>query len=149
MENEYLLRRDHGSKVVLEKVPHPKTLDENSIPKNLQEHVEAPRRSIRVPNQPNQHVGDIVTNDFDRNREATYLLGIRIYSDRLRRFLELSQSIYIDTNVKRFGMKNSKKIFKNQSIHISISREIKEIIKIENFIAKRKKLTKFFKIKLI
>ena len=101
-------------------------LDENSVPKNLQVHTEAPCRSIRVPNQPDQHVGDIVANDFDRNREATYLLRIRIYSDRLRRFLELSQSIYIDTNVKRFGMKNSKKSFKNHSIHISISREIKE-----------------------
>ena len=39
--------------------------------------------------------------------EATYVLGIRIYSDRLMRLLGLSQSMYIDTIVKRFGIENS------------------------------------------
>ena len=43
--------------------------------------------------------------------EATYVEGIRIYRDRSRRLLGLSQSMYIDTIVKRFVMKNSKKGF--------------------------------------
>ena len=43
--------------------------------------------------------------------EATYVLGIRIYRDRSKKLLGLSQSIYIDTIVKRFGMKDSKKGF--------------------------------------
>ena len=43
--------------------------------------------------------------------EATYVLGIRIYRDRSRRLLGLSQSMYIDTIVKKFGMENSKRGF--------------------------------------
>ena len=43
--------------------------------------------------------------------EATYILGMRIHRDRSRRLLGLSQSMYIDTIVKRFGMENSKKGF--------------------------------------
>ena len=43
--------------------------------------------------------------------EATYVLGIRIYRDRSRRLLGLSQSMYIDTIVKRLGMENSKRGF--------------------------------------
>ena len=43
--------------------------------------------------------------------EATYVLGICIYRDRSRRLLGLSQSMYIDTIVKRFGMENSKRGF--------------------------------------
>ena len=53
LEDEYLLRRDSGSKVVLEEVPDPNTnttsLDENSVPENLQVHTEAPCRTGRVP----------------------------------------------------------------------------------------------------
>ena len=40
--------------------------------------------------------------------EASYILGIWNYRDRFKRMLGLSQSRYIDTIVKRFGMKNSK-----------------------------------------
>ena len=43
--------------------------------------------------------------------EATYVLGICMYGDRLRKFLGLSQSMYIHTIVKRFGMEKSKKGF--------------------------------------
>ena len=43
--------------------------------------------------------------------EATYVLGICIYEVKSRRLLGLSQSMYIDTIVKRFSMKNSKKGF--------------------------------------
>ena len=43
--------------------------------------------------------------------EATYILGIRIYRDRSRRLLGLSQSMYIDKMLKRFSMDLSKRGF--------------------------------------
>ena len=53
----------------MEEVPDPNTnatsLDENSVPENLHVHIEAPRRTGRVPTQPNRYVGHIVTNDVD------------------------------------------------------------------------------------
>ena len=69
MEDEYLLRRDSGSEVVLEEGPDPDTnttlLDENSIPGNLKLHIEAPCRSDRVPRQPDRYVRHIMMNDVD------------------------------------------------------------------------------------
>ena len=41
--------------------------------------------------------------------EASYILGMRIYRDRSRRLLGVSQSMYIDTVLKRFSMEYSKK----------------------------------------
>ncbi|MCO6516483.1 MAG: hypothetical protein J6586_08315, partial [Snodgrassella sp.] len=41
--------------------------------------------------------------------EAAYILGIKIYRDRSRRLIGLSQSAYIDKILKRFNMQNSKK----------------------------------------
>ena len=41
--------------------------------------------------------------------EAAYILGIRIYRDRSRRLLGLSQSTYIDKVLKRFSMEDSKR----------------------------------------
>ena len=41
--------------------------------------------------------------------EASYILGMRIYRDRSKRLLGLSQSMYIDTVLKRFSMENFKK----------------------------------------
>lgn len=41
--------------------------------------------------------------------EATYILGIKIYRDRPKRLLGLCQSTYIDTILKRYNMKNSKR----------------------------------------
>ena len=69
LKDEYLLIRDSGSKVVLEKVLDPNTnatsLDENSVPKNLQVHTEAPCRTGRVPRQLYRYVGHIMMDDFD------------------------------------------------------------------------------------
>ena len=69
LEDEYLLRRDSGSKVVLEEVldlnTNATSLDENSVPKNLQVHTEASHRTGRVPRQPDRYVGNIVTDDVD------------------------------------------------------------------------------------
>ena len=55
--------------------------------------------------------------------EATYVLGIRIYRDRSRRLLGLSQSMYIYTIVKRFGMENSKRGFMPMRDGVQISKE--------------------------
>ena len=41
--------------------------------------------------------------------EATYILGIKIYRDRSKRLLSLSQSTYIDKMLKRFSMEQSKR----------------------------------------
>ena len=55
--------------------------------------------------------------------EATYVLGIRIYRDISRTLFGLSQSMYIDTTIKRFGMENSKKGFILMRYGVQISRE--------------------------
>ncbi|KAL0445462.1 UNVERIFIED_CONTAM: Secreted RxLR effector protein [Sesamum latifolium] len=41
--------------------------------------------------------------------EASYILGIKIYRDRFRRMLWLTQSSYIEKVLKRFKMDNSKR----------------------------------------
>ncbi|WVZ53342.1 hypothetical protein U9M48_004302 [Paspalum notatum var. saurae] len=43
--------------------------------------------------------------------EAAYILGIKIYRDRSKRLIGLSQSTYIDKVLKRFNMYDSKKGF--------------------------------------
>ena len=43
--------------------------------------------------------------------EASYILGIKIYRDRSRRLIGLSQSTYIDKVLNRFRMEKSKKGF--------------------------------------
>ena len=42
--------------------------------------------------------------------EATYILGIKIYRDKSKRLLSLSQSTYIDKILKRFSMEQSKRV---------------------------------------
>ena len=41
--------------------------------------------------------------------DAAFILGIRIYRDRSKRPIELSQNVYIDKILKRFKMHDSKK----------------------------------------
>ncbi|GKE92073.1 hypothetical protein Tco_1573168 [Tanacetum coccineum] len=41
--------------------------------------------------------------------EAAFILGIKIYRDRLKRLIGLSQSAYIDKILKRYKMDNSKR----------------------------------------
>ena len=41
--------------------------------------------------------------------EAAYILGMKIYRDRSKRLLGLSQSTYIDIMLKWFSMENFKK----------------------------------------
>ncbi|WRX11051.1 Reverse transcriptase [Theobroma cacao] len=53
--------------------------------------------------------------------ETTYILGIKIYRDRSKRLLGLSQSLYIDKVLKRFSMMESKKghLPMSQGIYLS------------------------------
>ena len=53
--------------------------------------------------------------------EGTYILGIRIYRDRSRRLISLSQSTYIDKVLHHFWMQDTKKGFVPMSYRISIS----------------------------
>ena len=55
--------------------------------------------------------------------EAAYILGICIYKDRSKKLLGLSQSMYIDTIVKRFFMKDFKKGFIPMRHGVQISKE--------------------------
>jgi hypothetical protein len=43
--------------------------------------------------------------------KAAYILGIKIYRDRSRRLIGLSQSTYLDKILKEFKMDQSKKEF--------------------------------------
>ena len=43
--------------------------------------------------------------------EAAYILGIKIYRDRSRRLIGLSQCMYLDKVLKRFNMDQAKKGF--------------------------------------
>ena len=54
--------------------------------------------------------------------EATYVLGIKIYRDRSRRLLGLSQSTYIDKVLRRFSMEQSKPGFIPMSQGITFSK---------------------------
>ncbi|KAK8634151.1 hypothetical protein V6N13_014980 [Hibiscus sabdariffa] len=56
--------------------------------------------------------------------EAAYILGVKIYRDRSRRILGLSQSTYIDKVLKRFNMEASKKGFLPMTHGISLSKEM-------------------------
>ena len=53
--------------------------------------------------------------------EAAYILGIKIYRDRSKRLIGLSQDTYIDKVLKQFSMEEAKKGFLPMShgIHLS------------------------------
>ncbi|KAK8661374.1 hypothetical protein V6N13_090979 [Hibiscus sabdariffa] len=56
--------------------------------------------------------------------EAAYILGVKIYRDRSKRLLGLSQSTYIDKVLKRFSMEESKRGFLPMRHGISLSKEM-------------------------
>ncbi|KAG8498489.1 hypothetical protein CXB51_004896 [Gossypium anomalum] len=56
--------------------------------------------------------------------EATYILGVKIYRDRSRRLLGLSQGTYIDKVLKRFNIEESKRGFLPMRHGISLSKEM-------------------------
>ena len=53
--------------------------------------------------------------------EAAYILGIKIYRDRSKRLIGLSQDTYIDKVLKQFNMEEAKKGFLPMShgVHLS------------------------------
>ena len=55
--------------------------------------------------------------------EASYILEIKIYKDRYKRLLGLSQSTYIDTILKWFNIKNFKKGYLPIGHRISLSKK--------------------------
>ncbi|KAL0448941.1 UNVERIFIED_CONTAM: Retrovirus-related Pol polyprotein from transposon TNT 1-94 [Sesamum latifolium] len=55
--------------------------------------------------------------------EVSYILGIKIYRDRSRRILGLTQSSYIEKVLKRFKMKNSKRGFLPIKYGIKLSKK--------------------------
>ncbi|KAL0411476.1 UNVERIFIED_CONTAM: Retrovirus-related Pol polyprotein from transposon TNT 1-94 [Sesamum latifolium] len=55
--------------------------------------------------------------------EASYILGIKIYRDRSRRMLGLTQSSYIEKVLNRFKMKNSKQGFLPMRHGIKLSKK--------------------------
>ena len=54
--------------------------------------------------------------------EAAYILDIKIYRDRSKRLIGLSQSTYIDKVLNRFNMENSKRGFLPMSHGISLNK---------------------------
>ena len=64
--------------------------------------------------------GQFSTKDLG---EAIYLLGIKIYRDRSKRLFGLSQSMYIDTILKRYNTDNSKRGYLHVGVGITLSRE--------------------------
>ena len=63
--------------------------------------------------------------------EASYILGMKIYRDRSQRLLGLSQSGYIDKELKRFSMQDSKRGFLQMSHGIKLSKSQCPIMKDE------------------
>ncbi|KAL0394760.1 UNVERIFIED_CONTAM: hypothetical protein Slati_4442200 [Sesamum latifolium] len=55
--------------------------------------------------------------------EASYILGIKIYRDRSRRMLGLTQFSYIEKVLKRFKMENSKREFLPMRHGIKLSKK--------------------------
>ena len=57
-------------------------------------------------------------------RDATYILGIKIYRDRSKLLLGLSQSKYIENMLKRFNMDQSKSGFIPMAHGITLSKSL-------------------------
>ena len=55
--------------------------------------------------------------------EASFILGMKIYRDRSKRLMGLSQSMYIDTVLKWFSMKNSKKGYLSIASKVTLSKK--------------------------
>nr|GFC30159.1 hypothetical protein [Tanacetum cinerariifolium] len=56
--------------------------------------------------------------------EAKYILGIKIYRDRFRRLIELSQSAYIDKILKKYNIHNFKKGYLPMEVKHDLSNEL-------------------------
>ena len=72
--------------------------------------------------------GSFSMNDLGK---ASYILGIKIYRDRSRRLIGLSQSAYIDKVLERFKMENAKKGFLPISSGIPLSKAQSPVSKVD------------------
>jgi len=61
--------------------------------------------------------------------KVAYILGIKIYRDRSKRLLALSQNAYIDKVLKRFSMEDSKRGNLPMSHGMYLSKTISEDIR--------------------
>ncbi|KAL8118599.1 hypothetical protein AgCh_016205 [Apium graveolens] len=59
--------------------------------------------------------------------EASYILGMKIYRDRFRRMIGLTQGTYIQKVLKRFSMKNSKRGLIPMSHGVSLSDKMPDV----------------------
>nr|GFA51655.1 hypothetical protein [Tanacetum cinerariifolium] len=73
-----------------------------------------------------KEVKDYLGNCFSMKDlgEAAYILGIKIYRDRSRRLIGLSQSAYIDKILKKYNMHNSKKGYLPIKVKHDLSNEL-------------------------
>ena len=73
-----------------------------------------------------QSVKTWLSNKFSMKNldKASYILGIKIYRDRSKRMLGLSQSWYIDLILKRFYIEASKKGYLSVSYGMRLSKKI-------------------------
>jgi hypothetical protein len=55
--------------------------------------------------------------------KVAYILGIKIYRDRSKRLIGLSQDAYIDKILNQFNMQDSKKDFLSMSHDITLSKK--------------------------
>jgi Reverse transcriptase (RNA-dependent DNA polymerase) len=69
--------------------------------------------------------------------EAVYILGIKIYRDRSKRLIGLSQSTYIDKVLNQFSMQNSKKRFLSMNHGAQLSKTQYPLITDEQSIMSR------------
>ena len=60
----------------------------------------------------------------ERLGQSRIHLGIRIYRDRSRRLIGLSQSTYLEKVLKRFNMEEAKKVFLPMSHGIRLSKTL-------------------------
>ena len=61
-------------------------------------------------------------HEVNPGRDPSYILGIKIYRDRSKRLIGLSQSAYIDKVLKRFSMQDSKRGYLPMSHAITLSK---------------------------
>nr|GFC07660.1 hypothetical protein [Tanacetum cinerariifolium] len=78
------------------------------------------------PKYPNREVKDYLEKCFSMKDlgEDAYILGIKIYKDRSRRLIGLSQSAYVDKILKKYNMHNSKKGYLPMEVKHDLSNEL-------------------------
>jgi hypothetical protein len=66
---------------------------------------------------------EAVKSSLIKSFSMAYILGIKIYRDRSKRLIGLSQDAYIDKILNQFNMQDSKKDFLSMSHDITLSKK--------------------------